>query len=458
MTPRPPRLGLALRSRFVLGFGCLAFGISTVFAISAWRVATDYVVDRHEETALVDATEKAAAIEEDINRGSSPAKVLGGLPTSDDWSGAVLYYEGEQFKVPPNLLKSELPPGFTEDVRRGDPQTQQLELSGQRFVVAGVPLGRSGDAYFELFTLSDIDRTNTSVGITMAGTVAMMTLLGVLFGRMVSNRALRPLAEVTNAATAIARGEHDVRLDAVSDPDLGGMARLFDQVAAALRRQVVADARFAGDVGHELRTPLTTMLNSMQLLKNRRDVLPEAVREPVDLLSDELERFRRLVVDLLEISRYDGGNPPALEDVRIGEFVRRVADSVAQRPVTIVSSEVDGLSLRVDRRCLERVMVNLVENAETHGCGCVAVRVMRSRDAVGRRVVRIDVDDHGPGVPDELRDRIFERFSRDRSAHVAGVGLGLAIVKRHVQAHRGLVRVEEQLGGGSRFIVELPVK
>jgi signal transduction histidine kinase len=441
----------------VAGFGLLAFAISAVFAIAAWRWAAVYHEDRQEMTALADATETAAVVRDDIKRGNTPESVLGAR-LDPNLPGAALYYHGEQYAVPLNLLKTDLPAGFAEEVQAGSSQIQQLELPEGRFLVAGVPLGDQGDAYFELFTLSDVNRANTSVGVSLAGAVLLTTFFGVMFGRAFSRRALRPLSDVTEAAAAVARGEGDGRLTAVTDPDLGGLARLFDQTAASLRRHVVAEARFASDVSHELRTPLTTILNSMQLLNNRRALLPHAVREPLDLLNDELDRFRRLVLDLLEISRYDSGAALLLEDVWIGSLVRKVADSSTGRSVTSVHPDMSDVSIRADARCLERVVANLVENAETHGGGCVAVRVNGGRDAFNRRVVRIDVEDCGSGVPANLRDRIFERFARGRSTQAGGVGLGLAIVIRHVRAHRGEVRIKDRPGGGSYFVVELPVR
>jgi signal transduction histidine kinase len=235
------------------------------------------------------------------------------------------------------------------------------------------------------------------------------------------------------------------------------LARSFNQTAATLEQRVAADARFAGDISHELRTPLTTMLNSMQVIQHRRSEMPPAVREPLELLADDLERFRRLVLDLLEISRHDGGDDGTREIVRISDLVLAAADTTAGRPVTVVEPEAAGLTLQADKRRLERVIANLVDNAEQHGGGCKDVTV--SSGGLG---VIVYVDDAGPGVPPDNRERIFERFGRgandlDRQGR-QGIGLGLAIVASHVQWHGGTIRVEDRPGGGARFTVELPAK
>jgi len=160
------------------------------------------------------------------------------------------------------------------------------------------------------------------------------------------------------------------------------------------------------------------------------------------------------VIDLLEISRDDGGDRGSREIVRIADLVRAAADATAGRELTTVEPEAEGLTLQADKRRLERVIANLVENAEDHAGGCKGVGV----EAGGLGVI-ITVDDAGPGIAAEDRTRIFERFGRgENSGRGRGVGLGLAIVARHVGWHHGTIQVTDRPGGGARFIVNLPAK
>jgi signal transduction histidine kinase len=348
----------------------------------------------------------------------------------------------------------QLPPDFVATVRAGSQAHRRLEVAGQQVLAVGMPLTKPGDALVELHSLAGLDGTLRTLSITLALAALVTAALGLAVGRLASTLALRPLAELTQVGAAVARGQLNARLDAENDPDLGGLARSFNQTAATLEKRVAADARFAGDISHELRTPLTTMLNSMQVIQHRRSEVPPAVREPLDLLADDLERFRRLVLDLLEISRHDGGDEGSREIVRISDLVRAAADATAGRPVTVVEPDAAGLTLQADKRRLERVIANLVDNAEDHGGGCKDVTV--SSGGLG---VIVYVDDAGPGVPPDNRDRIFERFGRGATElDRQGIGLGLAIVASHVQWHGGTIRVEDRPGGGARFIVELPAK
>ena len=175
------------------------------------------------------------------------------------------------------------------------------------------------------------------------------------------------------------------------------------------------------------------------------------MREPVDLLADELERFRALVVDLLEISRDDAGDQVVRETVRVGDLVRRAADAAAGRVVTTVDPAVAALTMEVDKRRLERVVANLVGNAETHGGGCTAVRV-----EPGAHRLRIVVEDAGPGIVPERRARVFERFARGGSSERTGVGLGRPSCSGTWPGTRVRCSSRSGPGGGPRFVVELP--
>ncbi|HET8603545.1 MAG TPA: HAMP domain-containing sensor histidine kinase, partial [Marmoricola sp.] len=305
----------------------------------------------------------------------------------------------------------------------------------------------------ELFPLADLDHTYHVLAITLILVAAGTSLAGLMSGRYASRRAFQPLRRLTGAAEEFAHGDLEARLEE-HDPDLSGLARSFNRTADAFARRVAADARFAADVSHELRTPLTTMLNSAELLVRRRGELPERLREPLDLLVADLDRFRVLVLDLIEISRDYTFGEHETEPVVIADLTARAADAAAGRPVTVVEQGAEGLRVDADKRRLERVVANLVQNAEHHGNGCLEVRV----SGVGGHAV-LTVDDAGPGVRPVDRERVFERFARRGSSDGArGVGLGLAIVRQHVLWHGGAIRVDDRPGGGARFVVELPVR
>ena len=462
----------SLRGRVMMAYGLLALGLSSVLALVTWSVVSDYLTEQRQSSAIVETADNAAAFHYGLFGAPQPCRpareraecgsptpnpnvsiieLMNSLPSTDA-AASMVFYNDQWYSL--TGKPSDLPADLIDAVRSGSTSHRRITVGGQQVLAVGVPMSRPGEAFFEWHPLESLDNTLRTLKFTLVAAALVAALIGLAVGRLASTLALRPLAALTPVADAVARGQLDARLQVENDRDLGGLARSFNQTAANLERRVAADARFAGDVSHELRTPLMTMLNSMQLIQNHRAELPGPVREPVELLGDDLDRFRRLVIDLLEISRDDGGDQGSREIVRIADLVRAAADATAGRDVTTVAPEAEGLTLQADKRRLERVIANLVENAEDHAGGCKGVGV----EAGGLGVV-ITVDDSGPGIPADDRNRIFERFGRGETSNRSrGVGLGLAIVARHVQWHHGTIQVTERPGGGARFIVELPAK
>jgi two-component system sensor histidine kinase MtrB len=356
--------------------------------------------------------------------------------------------------------RKQLPPDLLASVVEGEPSHMRYRLAGEAQLAVGVPLPAVRAAYFEIVPLNELDDDLRSLALALAVAAGLTTLAGALLGAAFSRRVLRPLADVRQAATANAGGRLDTRVAKPDDADLGALVTSFNDMARALQERVERDARFASDVSHELRSPLTTMATSVGVLEARRDELPERSRTVLDLLVADVGRFRTIVEDLLEISRFDAGAAALdLDELPVAELVRNaVRLSPGDEVPVVVRPGAEAVVASVDKRRVVRVLANLLENASRYGDGADQVVVER----VGAEV-RISVEDRGPGVPEEERDRIFERFSRGaaeagRRGTGQGVGLGLALVQEHVALHGGRVWVEDREGGGACFVVALPVE
>jgi signal transduction histidine kinase len=446
------RRGLGLRDRVSIAFGLLALALSALLSLIAWGVVSQYLVGERQSAALAQADLHRSLLATGIvQRKESVALLLNGLPTNGA-TGATAVVGGRWYATSPRVQPATLPSELIAEAIAGETATQRIRLEGGLYLAVGIPLAQSDDAFFEVFPMDETEETLRTLSWVLGATALATTLLGAAFGRVASSISLRPLNELNSAAAAVAGGQLDARLPVGDDPDLTPLAVSFNRTVGELQHRVMADARFAVDVGHELRTPLTTMLNSMQVIKNREDRLPPELREPLELLAGDLERFRALVVDLLEISRHDAGEQLVLAPAAIGQLVRLAADTAAGRPVATVDDSAAHVTLSVDKRRLERAIVNLVNNAEAHGGGCVGVTV-----CLADHEVRIQVDDRGPGVPADRRSLVFDRFARGGNTTSSGVGLGLAIARRHVAAHGGTVHVEDRPGGGARFVITLPM-
>jgi signal transduction histidine kinase len=434
-----------------VGFALLAFLLAGVLASASWVLVSSYVNRHQEATALAHTVDNALLLDSELRSGAAPSRKLVDRLERTPGIAALVRFDGRYY---PNAAARQmsLPPDLGVDTSGRRAVAVRTTVDGHSFLVVGAPLQGAQNVLLELYPLFDLQHTLDTLGMVLLVGVVGAGFIGLVGGKFASRRMLKPLTDITSVAAAIAHGDLSARLGADTDPDLGSLARSFNRTAAALERRVHADIRFAGDVSHELRTPLTTMINSIVLLQNRRAELPADVVEPLDLLTEDLQRFRRLVVDLLDISRSDGGRD-SLEPVVVADLVRRAADAAAGCPVTVIEPGAEATVLRADKRRLERVVANLVDNADVHGGGCNLVCVSRRNGSV-----RVQVDDHGRGVAEEHRERIFERFARVRSSHGPGVGLGLAIVAQHVHWHGGQVWVEDRPGGGARFVVQLPIR
>jgi two-component system sensor histidine kinase MtrB len=214
-------------------------------------------------------------------------------------------------------------------------------------------------------------------------------------------------------------------------------------------------------VSHELRSPLMTLAASIEVMDNQREEMPERARAALDLMVADIDRFRTLVEDLLEISRFDAGVVRLeLEEVHLAELVMQAVSHATDDDVPVeLDAGLAGVVVMADKRRIVRVIANLLDNARRYGGGASSVSLRRVGDEV-----QIAVEDHGEGVPASDRELIFERFNRGsasgRRGASDGVGLGLALVAEHVNLHGGQVWVEGRADGepGARFVVQLPIQ
>lgn len=450
MTASPVHLSLRWRVALAFGLGALLF--TGVFATATWNLASAYMLRQRETSASLQAELNVRLVDASLRSGSEGLDdLLTGLST-DSESTVLLRRPDGWITSGRQVDPRQLPAALRELARQGTPARQRLMVDRVPVLAVTHPVASPGTAYVELFPLSQLDRTFRFISTVLVAGVVLSALLGVALGAWASRRALRPLTELTATASRVAGGDLHARLPEQGDPDLAPLAVTFNRTAEALENRVRRDARFAADVSHELRSPLTTMANAAEVLVRRRGEISGVAGRALDLLLGETGRFQRMVVDLLEISGdRDDGLSESVDLVDLVDHVVGVRSTA--RPV--VESADPAPIVQGDRRRLDRVVANLLDNADRYGGGPVRVAVLR-RD----RTARVEVDDAGPGVAEQYREVVFERFARGveagRRGGAGGSGLGLALVAQHVRYHGGAVWVEDRPGGGARFVVELP--
>lgn len=449
---------VGLRVRLSMAFAIGAMIVSAGLAILTYETARTYLLRQRESTAQRQAFVNARLIRSSL-RSENPdvSRLLASLESVDGSQG-VLRYRGTWFGSSVGVGRDTLPVDLRIKAERGEPSRQLFAVEGVPHLAVAVPIPAVDAAYFEVSRLDQLASTLNVLRNSLLGAAAVTTLLGAALGLIASRRVLRPVTAASEAAAEVAAGNLDARLEDTSDADLAVLATSFNQMTEALRERIERDRRFVSAVSHELRSPLTTLTSAVEVLRSRQDDLPDRARLAVELLVSEVARFDRLVQDLLEISKLDAGavERPS-EEVAIGEFVLRAMDGIGSRDIA-VDVDADALTaiVKADKRRLERVLANLVENGEAYGGGVERVALERHDS-----VVHLSVEDSGPGVGAEERERIFEAFVRGRSASARGLGqgtgLGLSIVAEHVALHGGRVWVEPREPRGARFVVELPV-
>ncbi|TDP95593.1 two-component system OmpR family sensor kinase [Leucobacter luti] len=309
--------------------------------------------------------------------------------------------------------------------------------------------------------------------IIFTGFGIAVILLGAALTRLLVTTTFLPLAEVEQTALEIARGDTSKRI-MVSSPhtEVGHLGEslnvMLDRLDGSLEEQahtIERMRRFIGDASHELRTPLVSVRGYAELYRMGALQESEQVGQAMERIEKEAIRMTSLVEDLLALARLDERRPLQLASLPLNQFARDAAlDAGAQAPdreVTVVEDPKEPIVVG-DEHKVRQLLTNLIGNAMRHTPEGSPIEIVVSspEPAEGEAEFgRFEIVDHGEGVPEQIRDKIFGRFWRadsSRNRETGGSGLGLAIVQSIVQAHRGTVSVHETPGGGATFRVDLP--
>jgi signal transduction histidine kinase len=359
---------------------------------------------------------------------------------------------GRAFLSSTSVSLRSVPTGLRVIVDRGELGYERTTVAGDHFLVTGAPAANGTKLYF-FFPENGLRHELSVLRNVLLGGVGILVLLAALAGVVLARSTLRPVARASTAARSLAEGLLETRLPVEGRDEFGAWAQSFNEMAAALEAKIVAlsaaqarERRFTADVAHELRTPLTALMGEASLLADHLDEMPPESRRPAELLIADVARLRKLVEDLMEISRFDAGAESVhAEEVDVASLVR--ATVRARGWDDLVRLEGDSLRVTSDPRRLERIVANLVDNALEHGGSSVSVRIGEHE---------IEVADDGPGIAREHLPHVFERFYKaDASRSGGGTGLGLAIARENAILLGGELEVASEPGQGTRFTLRL---
>jgi nitrogen fixation/metabolism regulation signal transduction histidine kinase len=309
----------------------------------------------------------------------------------------------------------------------------------------------------------DLLHTLELISLAAAGLAAGGLVLALLLGFVVARRTTQPLAALADGARAVSRGELDVQVNVRGKDEVGELGRAFNRMTADLtgaREQLVRAERVAAwreiaqRIAHEIKNPLTPIQMAVETLQRAQakgsDQFDALFPESAETILAEVARLKSIVAEFSSFARLPA---PNLQACDLSELVDGALKLYAAAGVPLEREAAVGLpTVRADRDQVTQVLLNLLENArdaigEKPG-GLIRVRLRALEGSV-----ELEVEDNGPGLSPEARDKIFTPYFTTKAR---GTGLGLAIVHRIVSDHAGDIRVAAATTGGARFTVSLP--
>ncbi|MFC8283546.1 sensor histidine kinase [Streptomyces cyaneofuscatus] len=405
-----------------------------------------------EEGRVVFVSKGLRAISGTASRGVSPvpSASAGATPSPGDDDDDGDDDDGGDSARPARGEVSSDDPDFSDGTATVDGKQADYRFAA---VEATTPAGLTLTVHAGAPLAAEQEAVNTVRGAMLTGLPLLLAVVaGVTW--LVTRRALRPVEGIRREMAAITASEDLARRvpEPGSRDEIAALARTTNETLTALEASVERQRRFVADASHELRSPIASLRTQLEVAEAHPELLdlPGAVADTV--------RLQVLAADLLLLARLDAGEKPGAARLEVGALVR---EEVSQRtgdriPVTVEVEAAEDASYEVNgsRGQLARVVGNLLDNAQRHAESLVAVRV--AADGAG---VRVEVRDDGAGVPEDERERIFERFVRlddARSRDDGGAGLGLAIARDVATRHGGTLTVHRAPEGGAAFRLQLP--
>ena len=345
-----------------------------------------------------------------------------------------------------------------------------LEYGDSHFTLEDKPGGmrqmvvchRTSNGY-SVIVSTDLERIGQAgrvIAFQLPIIAAVLLVIGTLGAYAFSRWITKPLTELSAAAREMARGNYDVRVSPRSSDEIGVLAQDFNTMAGEVARANELQRDLLANVSHDLRTPLTLIKGYAETMRDINGGDEEKRNEQLDIIIDESDRLSSLVNSVMDLSKYSSG---AVKPHKVRFDLAQMCDEVGSRYENICEQSGAHLVIEADEPCMvladpdsmQRVIHNLLANAVHHvgEDGYLALRAL-SREGGG---VRVEVEDHGAGIPKEDLPYIFDKYYRSRAdAGKVGTGLGLSITKAILVSHGFAFGVRSEVGSGSVFWFEAP--
>jgi two-component system OmpR family sensor kinase len=315
--------------------------------------------------------------------------------------------------------------------------------------------------------LEEYSNTMRQILVSIIAFVFGVTFLGAVISWLIVRRFFQPVDSMIAAAGEISHGNTSLLVPkATQGTELGDLSDALNMMLQGLRESLVrtqeseqALRSFVSDASHEIRTPLTVIRGYGEILLAQTNAT-ESERRAFERIDSEARRLERLVTSLLELDRR-GGIQLIQEVVPLSVIVSTYFDDLVAISPRPIESLIESVTVTGDPDSWEQVLANITQNIIRYTPEGSPVTVqLHQIVSDGNSVVELVIDDSGPGIPENMRERIFDRFARlddSRSTETGGFGLGMSIIKTNVIAHRGTIALEESPTGGLRIRIRVPI-
>ncbi len=437
-----------------MAFGLLSLVVAGAVSSATYSAARWYLLNQREDSGITRAVLDSRSVAASLAGGLAPVTALEQVP-SVGTSQPMVQVQGVWYTsgvtVPPDALPSSLLAVAAKD---GGAQ-QRTTIGDEQYLLVAIQLDTG--IYVEVFPLRELDLILTIGGWLLVVQTLIAGIIGIFIGRYTFARIIRPLHGLGTGAGRIASGEFSTRIPLTRDPDLDPIAASFNGMAESVQSRIKREQRFSANVSHELRSPLTAVVGTVELLERNLADLPEREQGLIGTLQTQTARMSQMLLDLLEISRIGNDDPLLKETVSVTTLC---LDAIRVRglPEDLIHvDEADHHLITTDTRRFERIVGNLIDNANRHGGGVTAIRITRISDSDLQHIL-VMVEDAGPGIPINEVPKLFEPFTRGEEAKkTSGAGLGLAIAIEQAHLLDVELRVESVDPHGARFVMEIPV-
>lgn len=484
-----PHFAVSIRWQLMFFIG----GITLFTLLLVWGVITYALVPQYNRNIQAKLESKAAAITALIDQSDSAISnrsYLGLTLNESFWDGVSQTFQDKKINVDgccvdfsdttlrclkayesmyPCLLHESTGAfggdfGYNIDTHIAIQLRQKLFQDGTLYQVVKVgstlqmAVGRlSADGQYGVIVSTSLAQITTAAEVLrsiLAPVALILLVLDLLFAILFSRWFTNPIRKLSNGAQEIAAGNYDVQIKVEHNDEIGRLADDFNHMAAEVKRSAQLEKDILANVSHDLRTPLTLIKGYAETVRDLTGSDDEKRTEQCNIIVDETDRLSALVNSVMELSKVQSGaEKPSLLDFDMSELCFEVAgryDALCNKNHWRLDLQADeACPVRADPAMMERVLHNLLGNA-FHHIGADGVVVLRAIPQAGG--CRVEIEDHGPGIPPEDLPYIFDRYYRARQdSGRTGTGLGLSITKAILQQHGFAFGVDSAVDKGSTF-------